>query len=161
MLTTTAAYTKYFEGVRERTRRFIAPVPPDQIDFSPHPGKYTLGDLIRHIASTETMFVGAALDGRWAYTGHGPELGATKEQAVAYMATCHAEAMARLSAAPDEAVNEKRPTMDSHPVSAWRILMLMVEHEIHHRSQISQCLVDLGLEPPQLFGKFMEELPRP
>lgn len=160
MFTSMAGFARYFESVRERTLRFIAAIPPDQIDFSRHPGKYTLGDLIRHIAASETMFAEAALDGRWVYGGHARELGASKEQAVAYLAAQHAAVMARLAAAPDAALNEKRPTLDGHPVSAWRILMLMVEHEVHHRSQISQYLVDLGVEPPQIFGKLMEELPR-
>lgn len=160
MITSTAAFVRYFEGVRERTLRFIAAIPPEQIDFSRRPGKYSLGDLIRHIASTESMFVQAALDGRWVYPGHGRELGATKEQAVAYLMSSHAAAMARLNGAPDAALGEKRPTLDGHSVSAWRLLLLMVEHEVHHRSQISQYLVDLGVQPPQIFGKWMEELPR-
>lgn len=160
MFTSTAAFVRYFEGIRERTLRFIASIPPGQIDFSRHPGKLSLGDLIRHIASTETMFVEAALDGRWVYRGHERELGATKEQAVAYLTAGHAAAMTRLADASDAALHVKCPTLDGHPVSAWRILMLMTEHEVHHRSQISQCLVDLGVQPPQIFGKWVEELPR-
>ena len=159
MLTSMTNFARYFESVRERTLRFIAAIPPEQIDFARHAGKFTLGDLIRHLASTETMFIEAALDGRWAYRGHAPQLGATKEDALAYLTAAHTAAMARLAAAPDAVLNEKRPTLDGHSVSAWRILMLLVEHEVHHRSQISQYLVDLGVEPPQIFGKFMEELP--
>ncbi|MDF2629059.1 MAG: hypothetical protein K0R39_2890 [Symbiobacteriaceae bacterium] len=159
MITSTAAFVRYFESVRERTLRFIAAVPPEQMDFSPHPGKFSLGDLVRHIAATERMFVAVALDGRWAYPGHGRELASTKEEAVAYLAAGHAAAMERLHGAPDTLLNEKRPTPDGHAVSAWRILMLMAEHEVHHRSQISQYLVDLGLEPPQIFGMRLEELP--
>lgn len=159
MLTSMSNFARYFENVRERTLRFIAPIPPDQIDFARHAGKFTLGDLIRHVASTERMFVEAALDGRWVYPGHSRDLGATKDEAVAYLMAAHEAAMARLAATPDAVLNEKRPTLDGYSVSAWRILMLLVEHEVHHRSQISQYLVDLGVEPPQIFGKFMEELP--
>ncbi|MFZ5815541.1 MAG: DinB family protein [Bacillota bacterium] len=159
MIAGTAAFARYWEGVRERTLRFIDPIPPEAMDFSPHPGKYTMGDLIRHIASTELMFVNAALDGRWGYRGHHRSLGATKEEALAYLMAAHSTVMARLNSAPDALLGEKRPTLDGHPVSAWRLLMLMVEHEVHHRSQISQYLVDLGVQPPQIFGKAMEELP--
>jgi uncharacterized damage-inducible protein DinB len=160
MFTSMTAFVRYFEGIRERTLRFIEAIPPEQIDFARHPGKFSLGDLIRHIAATETMFVEVALDGRWVYRGHGRELGATKAEAVAHLAAVHAAAMARLAEAGDAALQEKRPTPDGYPVSAWRILMLMTEHEIHHRSQISQSLVDLGVEPPQIFGKSLEELPQ-
>lgn len=160
MLTSTGAFARYFEGVRERTLRFIAPIPPEQIDFARHPGKYSLGEVIRHLASSETMFVAAALDGRWLYRGHDRALGATKDQAVAYLMASHAAVMTRLADAPEALVNEKRPTLDGYAVSAWRLLLLMVEHEVHHRSQLSQYLVDLGVQPPQIFGKRMEELPR-
>jgi uncharacterized damage-inducible protein DinB len=160
MITSLPDFVRYFEGVRERTLRFIAPIPPEQIDFAPHAGKFSFGDLIRHIASCEAMFVGAALDGRWVYPGHGKELGASKEAAVAYLERVHAAAVARLQEAPAGLVNEKRPTLDGHAVSLWRMLMLLAEHEVHHRSQISQYLIDLGVEPPQIFGKRMEELPR-
>ncbi len=30
--------------------------------------------------------------------------------------------------------------------------MAMVEHEIHHRSQLADCLKQVGVEPPQIFG---------
>jgi uncharacterized damage-inducible protein DinB len=159
MLTSTTGFIRYFESIRERTLRFIAAIPPEQIDFSRHPGKYTLGDIIRHLASTERMFIEAMLEGRFVYPGHGRELGATLEEAVSYLATCHAEAMQRLAEASDSLVDEKRPTLGGPPISAWRILMMMVEHEVHHRSQISQYLVDLGIAPPQIFGKYVEELP--
>lgn len=160
MVTSMDSFVRYFESVRQRTLRFIAQIPAEQIDFARHEGKYSLGDLIRHIASTETMFVTAALDGEWRYPGHDRTLGATLTEAVAYLEEVHRGALARLGKTPDAALQAKRPTLDGHSVSAWRILMLMVEHEVHHRSQLSQGLVDLGLEAPQLFGKQMEELPR-
>ena len=38
--------------------------------------------------------------------------------------------------------------------------MAMVEHEIHHRSQLAAYLAELGVQPPQLFGVMVEALPR-
>lgn len=159
VITSMSAFVHYFEGIRERTLRFIESIPAGEIDFTPHAGKFTLGDLIRHIGSTERMFVEVVLDGRWLYPGHGPLLGASKAEAVAYLETVHAEVRHRLAEAPADALTRKRPTPDGHEVSAWRLLMLMAEHEVHHRAQISQYLVDLGLQPPQIFGRRVEEMP--
>lgn len=43
-------------------------------------------------------------------------------------------------------------TLHGHEVSAWRILMSIPEHEIHHRGQISSYLQMNKIEPPQIFG---------
>ena len=34
----------------------------------------------------------------------------------------------------------------------------MVEHEVHHRSQLDSYLAEVGVEPPQLYGYRMEEV---
>lgn len=158
MLTSLADFARYFESVRGRTLSFIQAVPADQIDFAPRPGKFSFGDLIRHIAATERMFVDGVLDGHWRYPGHARELGPTKEEAVDHLVRTHAEAMARLQAADPGVLKMKRTTPFGMTVSAWRLLMTMAEHEIHHRSQIGQYLVLLGMEPPQVFGRKLEEL---
>ncbi|HEV8144460.1 MAG TPA: DinB family protein [Methylomirabilota bacterium] len=43
-------------------------------------------------------------------------------------------------------------------MSAWRFLMAMVEHEVHHRSQLDSWLALAGTEAPQLYGYRMEEV---
>ena len=155
------AYIDYFEGIRKRTLNFLNCVPAERVDFSPHPGKFTFGDLIRHLASTEAMFVRAVVEGRWAYEGHGPELGGTLGEALEYLRRRHGGAIAQLRDAPPEVLTVRRPTLQGPPTSGWRLLMAMAEHEIHHRSQVSQYLVALGFEPPQIFGLRIEQTERP
>lgn len=41
----------YFERVRARTMRVVACVPPSAVDWTHRPGKFTIGDLMRHLAS--------------------------------------------------------------------------------------------------------------
>jgi len=52
-ITTIAPFLKYFDNVRERTMRVAVLVPPDKIDWTYAPEKFTCGDLLRHIAVTE------------------------------------------------------------------------------------------------------------
>lgn len=70
----------------------------------------------------------------------------------------HEAAMLRLRAAPPDVLATKRPTLQGHPVKGWHLLMAMAEHEVHHRSQVSQYLVALGLEAPQIFGLKIEQV---
>jgi hypothetical protein len=43
-------FLRYFGNVRERTMRVASCIPADKLDWSYAPGKFTLGDLLRHIA---------------------------------------------------------------------------------------------------------------
>jgi len=55
-------------------------------------------------------------------------------------------------------VSKKVLTLHGHEVNAWRILMSIPEHEIHHRGQISTYLQMNKIEPPQIFGLKIEQV---
>lgn len=152
------SFIGYFEGVRRRTVLYCRAIPAEQIDWSPRPGELSFGDLIRHIAAAEQMFVGVAVAGRWAYSGHERQLGAGHAEALAHLAASHTSALAALGTLGDEALGRERLALDGRPVQVWRILMLMVEHEVHHRSQIASQLSQLGVAPPQIYGLSLEEV---
>jgi uncharacterized damage-inducible protein DinB len=65
--------------------------------------------------------------------------------------------MARLAGVPDARLAEKVEDLDGGRRSAWRFLMAMVEHEVHHRSQLDAWLALAGTEPPHIYGYSMEE----
>ena len=48
-------FLHYFGTVRERTMRVARCIPPDKLDWSYAPGKFTLGDLLRHLASPNAI----------------------------------------------------------------------------------------------------------
>ncbi len=160
MLTSTAAFIQYFERVRARTMAFVDAIPPARMDWSPRAGEYTCGDLVRHLASVETMDVEAALGNGWRYPGHERALGESHAAARVYLQESHGRMMERLQTLPDAGLTTRRGDLEGRPVAVWRILMAMVEHEIHHRSQLAAYLAGLGVQPPQLFGVKVEALPR-
>ncbi len=43
-------------------------------------------------------------------------------------------------------------------IKAWRILLAMAEHEVHHRSQLAVYLALMGVEPPQIYGLKIEDI---
>jgi uncharacterized damage-inducible protein DinB len=162
MIETVAGFADWFEGVRRRSVGFFRTLPPDAMDWAPRRGEYTCGDIIRHVAASERMFVGAAVDGRWRYGGHDRPLGAGLDAALEHLAACHREATDRLRALPDAALAEPRPTLEegARPVRAWRLLLAMAEHEVHHRSQFASYLTLMGVEPPDVFGLGVEDVVR-
>jgi uncharacterized damage-inducible protein DinB len=162
MIATVPGFADYFDGVRRRTRDFFGAIPAARIDWAPRTGEYSCGDIVRHVAAAEAMFVGAAVEGRWHYPGHDRALAPTLEAALAHLDAGHAAAGARLRELGDGALDETRPPLEpgARPVRTWRLLLAMVEHEVHHRSQLASYLTWMGLEAPDIFGLGVEDVER-
>ena len=161
MITSVAEFRKYFEGVRGRTHNYVKTIPPDEINWSPGPQRFSCGDLVRHLAATEQMYVTVVLENKWQYHGHEPtEHTWTLDGIIAELNVLHDNAMEKLLTLPDNQLNEPRfgPVPDTRPLKAWRWLMLMVEHEIHHRSELASYLTQMGYQPPQIYGLSFEDL---
>jgi uncharacterized damage-inducible protein DinB len=71
---------------------------------------------------------------------------------VAYMERMHAESLAIFRAMSEEDFNKKGTSPEGKPVTAWRMLRAMLEHEAHHRGQIYVYLGILGVPAPSLYG---------
>ncbi len=158
MFENVASFLGYFENVRRRTLKFCSAVPESRIDWAPKPGDFTCGDIVRHIAASEQMFASVALTGLWAYPGHERMLGSTLRGALAFLDAGHTSAVAALGTLSDGALVERRDMIGDHMIEIWHVLILMVEHEIHHRSQIGSYLNLMGVKPPQLYGLRLEEV---
>lgn len=96
----------------------------------------------------------------WNYIGHDTSFGESKEESLAYLEKCNQEGITLLNAQSDETLFVKQPDTAGNPITAWRLLMATVEHEVHHRSQLASYFYLMGLKPPQLYGNYMENLPR-
>jgi uncharacterized damage-inducible protein DinB len=147
---------RYIDRIRERTLRVAACVPADKVDWTYAEGKFTIGDILRHLASIERwMFAENAALRPSRYPGHGPELADGLEAITAYMGQMHAESMAIFCTADMEA-KTATPGGAELRVSKW--LRSMVEHEIHHRGQLYMYLGMLGVSAPPLYGLTEEEV---
>lgn len=149
----------HFAGVRKRTMMYLQAVPEELVDWRPGEDKFSIGDLIRHLGSTELMFLHAMTHQEWKYEGHGPEKGRTLPEAIAYLQACHKTAQEGLNQLEPESLTGKVKNMMGYEVSVWRLLMAMAEHEIHHRGQLSAYLQANGIQPPQIFGLKIEQIP--
>jgi uncharacterized damage-inducible protein DinB len=151
-------FIKYFEGIRKRTLNYTRVLPLDRLDWAPKEGEFTCGDILRHFIASEQMFVGVVLENRWKYPGHENDGDQSLDNLLARMEAVHAEMMSKLEQLPGPALNEARLSPEGHPVKAWRWLMVMAEHEIHHRSQLAVYQSLMGVQPPHIFGLGVEEL---
>ncbi len=151
-------FITYFAGVRKRTLRYARVVPDDHINWSPQEGEFTCADILRHISSAEKMFVNVVMQGKWHYEGHD---GSQKslEELIVHLEQTHHEAMEALQSLPDSELGQSRPAFEGDAqVKVWRWLMAMIEHEIHHRSQLAMYLLLLEITPPHIYGLGVEDL---
>jgi len=133
-------FLHYFGNVRGRTMRVARCIPPDKLDWSYAPGKFTLGDLLRHIAVAERFVWAETLQGHKSrYTTHGKELADGYKNVIRFL-------------------KRKCKTPHDAEIKKWKWLRLMVEHEIHHRGQIYLCLGMLSVPTPPTYGLTSEQV---
>jgi uncharacterized damage-inducible protein DinB len=158
-ISTIQPFLQYFGNVRERTMRVARCIPPDKMDWSYAPGKFTLGDLLRHIAVTERYMFAENVQGRASrYTSHGKEFADGRDKVLAFMERLHAEAMEIFAKLSDEDLQGKCRNVGGIEITVWKWLRSMTEHEIHHRGQIYLYLGILGVPTPSLYGLTSEEV---
>ena len=156
-----AEFVSWFDRIRERTMRVARCVPPGRIDWTYKEGKFTFGDLMRHLAAIERwMFAENAQRKPSIYPGHGRELADGFDDVVAYMDRMHAESMAIFRSLNDEALEMKCMTPGGAELRVSKWLRSMVEHEVPHRGQIYMMLSMIDVPTPPIYGLTEEEVKR-
>jgi uncharacterized damage-inducible protein DinB len=154
-----AQFLDYFDKVRARTLRLAKCIPPDKLEWTFKPGRFTLGDLLRHLAGVERyMWAENARFLPSRYPGHARELADGYDAVFNYMSALHADSMAIFTALTDADLLRKCSTPDGASITLWKWLRLMAEHEIHHRGQIYLYLAMLDVPTPPLYGLTEEQV---
>ena len=152
-------FLHYFGSVRERTMRVARCIPADKIDWTYAPEKFTLGDILRHLAVAERYMWAENAQGHAArYTTHGKELADGLENVLAFMERLHKESLEIFARLTDAELQTKCKTPGDAEITKWKWLRLMTEHEIHHRGQIYLYLSMLGVPTPPLYGLTSEQV---
>jgi uncharacterized damage-inducible protein DinB len=114
---------------------------------------------VRHLAGIERwMYAENALGRPSRYPGHGPELADGYDAVVAYYDRLHAESRAIFEGLDPGALDQKVTTPAGTPITLWKWLRAMLEHEAHHRGQLYLMLALRGVPTPPLYGLTSEEV---
>ena len=152
-------FLDYWKSVRNRTKRVVACIPPERMDWTYAPGKFTFADLVRHLATIERYMYAETVQGKpSSYPGCGKDLADGYDEVVAFMDRMDAESIEIFSRLTDENLTEKCVTPAGSEITIWKWLRAMVEHEAHHRGQIYMMLSIIGVETPPLYGLTAEEV---
>jgi uncharacterized damage-inducible protein DinB len=154
-------FLDYYRRIRQRTMRVVAAIPPEHIEWRPDeaPGRWTLGDLLRHLGALERWMFAENVQGKPSlYQGCGRELAEGYEAVVAYLEGTHRETLEILGRLTPDDLQSPCRTPAGTPITVWKWLRAMVEHEIHHRGQIYLYLGLLGVQTPPLYGLTAEQV---
>ena len=152
-------FLDYLGSVHQRTRRVVLCIPPADLEWTPLEGRFTCGELVRHLAGVERWMYAETVQGRpSAYPGHGRELADGFDALLAYYDRLHEESRAIFGALTDEALRARCPTPAGASITTWKWLRAMIEHEAHHRGQLYLMLGLRGVTTPPMYGLTAQEV---
>ena len=152
-------FLDYHARVHERTVRVIDCIPRSDLDWSPGPGRFSFGDMVRHLAGIERyMYAEAAVGRPNRYPGHGPDLADGYDEVRAYYNRLYDESREIFSSLSAERFQERVTTPAGSSITLWKWLRAMLEHEAHHRGQLYMMLGLRGVPTPPIYGLTSEEV---
>jgi uncharacterized damage-inducible protein DinB len=158
-VTRVGPFLEYLDRVHERTRRIVQRVRDEDLEWHAGPGRFTPGDLIRHLGGIERFMWAETVHGRSSsYPGHSRELADGLAPTIAYYDRLHAESRALFAQLSDARLSEKCETPAGTPITVGKWLRAMTEHEAHHRGQLYFILGLRGVTTPPIYGLTSEEV---
>jgi uncharacterized damage-inducible protein DinB len=163
MISDIDSFLRYFDAVHRRAVRDIAALPSAAERWTPPRGEgenaWGIGEIVRHMAGSRLYFARAYRGEGWIADWPPPIDTESQTTWLPALEASAAEFRSRVEGTPDEWLSRRVPLIDSEgTISGWRILMMMVEHDIHHRSQIDTYAGLNGWEPPHIYGRSAEQV---
>jgi uncharacterized damage-inducible protein DinB len=152
-------FLDYLDSVHARTRRVVTCIPAESLEWVPAPGRWSAGDQVRHLAGIERWMYAETVFGRTSsYPGHGRALADGLSAVLAYYDALHADARAQFAGLTPAQWTARVTTPAGFPITTWKWLRAMLEHEAHHRGQLYFTLGLLGVSTPPIYGLSEPEL---
>ena len=162
MITDPAAYLGFFRSVHRRTVRDIEALPPPAQIWEPARGEgekgWGIGQIVHHICESRMYFASAYAGKGWRYDWK-PVSTDNQSAWVPALEESATEFERQVSGTPQDWLNRRVKMIDTDGMlSGWRILMMLLEHEVHHRSQIDTYAGLEGWDVPQIYDRTREQI---
>jgi uncharacterized damage-inducible protein DinB len=161
VFTSVDAFLRYFDGVHRRAMRDVGALPPEADGWRPPAGEgenaWSINQLVGHMATARLYFARAYRGDGW-ITPEMPDTSA-RDRWLPVLDESAAAFRRALEGTPDDWLARRVQMIDTGgTLSGWRILMMMVEHDVHHRSQIDTYAGLNGWDVPQIYGRSAEDV---
>ena len=155
------AYLNYFDAVHRRAVRDVGMLPAEADGWRPAAGEgenaWPINQIVGHMAGSRLYFASAYCGDGW--VSEPPPDVSTRDRWVPALEASAREFRSRLEATPVEWLDRKIAMIDTDAqLSGWRILAMMLEHDIHHRSQLDTYAGLNGWPVPDIFARSAEAI---
>ena len=164
MITDVASYLRYFDSLQRRTERDVAALPPDAAGWRPRTAAsgeaaWSIGEIVGHIGGARLYFASAYRGEGWIWAKPESDPGDQRTW-LPWLRGSAERYVALLKDTPKEWLTRRIEMIDTpgRALSGWRLLMMMLEHEVHHRSQIDSYAGLEGWPVPDIFERSFESI---
>lgn len=170
-------FLTHYRRQRRWTTDLVAAIPAERFNWAPAADEFSCGDLVRHLIQSEIFWTrlivkgaaGEAFDpfGLAGSTeermeafrqpnfesSHTDKYGSTPEECLAAWSMVQERTEQELARIDKDSLG----TRMSHPLTlleapVWEMLLVMIEHEAHHRGQLSAYMKAMGIPQPPVLG---------
>jgi uncharacterized damage-inducible protein DinB len=155
------SFLRFFEAVHRRTVRDIEALPEEAERWKPPAGEGEQGwgapEIVRHIAEARQFFASAFKGQGWVWDPW-PGPVTSPETWIPVLEESWRRFGQQIGDLDDGLLRRRIALIGETEteVSGWRVLMMMVEHEVHHRSQLVTYAGLNGWPVHQIFGRSNE-----
>lgn len=158
-INTITSFLSYYDKIREGTNQIIQVIPKDKMDWTYKPGKFTIADVVRHIAAIERNVFAELINGNPpSYKGCAKELADGYDNVIEYFNEMHSQSMQIFRTLNDVDLNRKIVTLSGIETKIGSFLRALIVHEIHHRGALCIYLNLLDIKTPPIFGLTAEQV---
>lgn len=158
------SFLRYFRSVNRRAVRDVTALPPAADGWTPSGGEgenaWSINKLIGHMCGSRLYFASAYRLEGW-ISPEPPDVSRAQLWAPALDASFDrfCELVREVGA---DGLSRQVPMIDTPDgsLTGWRVLMMMLEHDIHHRSQIDTYAGLNGWDPPDIYFRSAETIER-
>lgn len=138
----------HWEAVRRSLIETISKFRDDELDYKPFPASWSVKSLLLHIAQEENGELNYGITGKLNEfpAEYKTEEYTTRDSIQSLLASVHAETTKYLETLREEDLNKVIETPWGATYRLIEMIGHLIEHEIHHRAELSLILGMLGRE---------------
>ncbi len=165
MFTDIDGFLRYFRSVNRRAVRDVTALPPEADGWTPPLADrvamndelaWSINKLIGHMCGSRLYFASAYRGEGW-ISPEPPDVSSAELWAPALDSSFEAFSRLVTEVGPDGLTRQiEMIDTPGATLSGWRVLLMMMEHDIHHRSQIDTYAGLNGWDPPDIYFRSAE-----
>ena len=167
MFTDIDVFLRYFRSVNNRAVRDMTALPPEADGWTPIGGEggqlvgegaWSINKLIGHMCGSRLYFASAYRQEGW-ISPDPPDVSRSELWAPALNDSFEQFSELVREVGPDGLTRQvEMIDTPGATLNGWRVLMMMMEHDIHHRSQIDTYAGLNGWDPPDIYFRSAETI---